>query len=96
MASLHNIHVRTGCFCNTGACQRHLGISDEMVKKHLQVGTGAGGPNAGQPDPMLVPNLLQRLDPCLGWGLVFGFISLSPPCERAKKKGSMKLENASR
>ncbi|XP_039094909.1 molybdenum cofactor sulfurase isoform X3 [Hyaena hyaena] len=37
MASLHNIHVRTGCFCNTGACQRHLGISDEMVKKHLQV-----------------------------------------------------------
>uniref|UniRef100_A0A8D2BZY8 Molybdenum cofactor sulfurase n=1 Tax=Sus scrofa TaxID=9823 RepID=A0A8D2BZY8_PIG len=42
MASLHNIHVRTGCFCNTGACQRHLGISDEMVKKHLQAGHVCG------------------------------------------------------
>ncbi|ELW64587.1 Molybdenum cofactor sulfurase [Tupaia chinensis] len=37
MASLYNIHVRTGCFCNTGACQRHLRISNEMVKKHHQV-----------------------------------------------------------
>ncbi|XP_068418879.1 molybdenum cofactor sulfurase [Eschrichtius robustus] len=42
MASLHNIHVRTGCFCNTGACQRHLGISDEMIKKHLQAGHVCG------------------------------------------------------
>ncbi|XP_008576895.1 PREDICTED: molybdenum cofactor sulfurase [Galeopterus variegatus] len=42
MASLHNIHLRTGCFCNTGACQRHLGISDEMVKKHLQAGHVCG------------------------------------------------------
>ncbi|XP_026983563.1 molybdenum cofactor sulfurase isoform X6 [Sagmatias obliquidens] len=42
MASLHNIHVRTGCFCNTGACQRHLGISDEVVKKHLQAGHVCG------------------------------------------------------
>ena len=96
MASLHNIHVRTGCFCNTGACQRHLGISDEMVKKHLQVGTGPSGPNAGQQDPMLMPHLHQRLDPCLEWGLVFGFISLSPPCECAKKKRVKKLANASR
>lgn len=37
MASLYNIHLRTGCFCNLGACQRHLGLSDEMVKKHFQV-----------------------------------------------------------
>ncbi|XP_045881045.1 molybdenum cofactor sulfurase [Meles meles] len=42
MASLYNIHLRTGCFCNTGACQRHLGISDEMVKKHLQAGHVCG------------------------------------------------------
>uniref|UniRef100_A0A8C0W1U8 Molybdenum cofactor sulfurase n=1 Tax=Castor canadensis TaxID=51338 RepID=A0A8C0W1U8_CASCN len=42
MASLYNIHLRTGCFCNTGACQRHLGISDEMVKKHFQVGHVCG------------------------------------------------------
>ncbi|XP_036085860.1 molybdenum cofactor sulfurase isoform X2 [Rousettus aegyptiacus] len=42
MASLYNIQVRTGCFCNTGACQRHLGISDKMVKKHLQAGHVCG------------------------------------------------------
>ncbi|XP_046942823.1 molybdenum cofactor sulfurase [Lynx rufus] len=42
MASLYNIHVRTGCFCNTGACQRHLGISDEMVRKHLEAGHVCG------------------------------------------------------
>ncbi|GAB1301510.1 Molybdenum cofactor sulfurase [Apodemus speciosus] len=38
MAGLYNIHLRTGCFCNLGACQRHLGLSDEMVKKHFQAG----------------------------------------------------------
>ncbi|XP_054439520.1 molybdenum cofactor sulfurase isoform X2 [Pteronotus mesoamericanus] len=42
MASLYNIQVRTGCFCNTGACQKHLGMSDEMVKKHLQAGHVCG------------------------------------------------------
>ncbi|KAI6054480.1 molybdenum cofactor sulfurase [Marmota monax] len=42
MASLYNIHLRTGCFCNTGACQRHLGISNEKVKKHLQAGHVCG------------------------------------------------------
>ncbi|XP_051019097.1 molybdenum cofactor sulfurase [Acomys russatus] len=42
MASLHNIHLRTGCFCNLGACQRHLGLSEEMVKKHFQAGHVCG------------------------------------------------------
>nr|XP_004666857.2 molybdenum cofactor sulfurase [Jaculus jaculus] len=42
MASLYNIQLRTGCFCNTGACQRHLGLSNEMVKKHLQAGHVCG------------------------------------------------------
>uniref|UniRef100_A0A6I8PQE9 Molybdenum cofactor sulfurase n=1 Tax=Ornithorhynchus anatinus TaxID=9258 RepID=A0A6I8PQE9_ORNAN len=42
MASLHNIHVRTGCFCNTGACQRHLEISNETVKRNLQAGHVCG------------------------------------------------------
>ncbi|XP_045383612.1 molybdenum cofactor sulfurase isoform X2 [Lemur catta] len=42
MASLYNIHLRTGCFCNTGACQRHLGISNEMVRKHLEAGHVCG------------------------------------------------------
>ncbi|XP_060103805.1 molybdenum cofactor sulfurase isoform X2 [Heteronotia binoei] len=42
LAGLYNIHVRTGCFCNTGACQQHLGISDEDIKKNLQAGHVCG------------------------------------------------------
>ncbi|XP_060233574.1 molybdenum cofactor sulfurase isoform X2 [Meriones unguiculatus] len=42
MASLYNIHLRTGCFCNLGACQRHLGLSEEMVKKNFQAGHVCG------------------------------------------------------
>ncbi|XP_053570573.1 molybdenum cofactor sulfurase [Bombina bombina] len=38
MASLYNIHLRTGCFCNTGACQKHLGLSNSDVKNNLQSG----------------------------------------------------------
>lgn len=56
MASLYNIQVRTGCFCNTGACQRHLGISDKMVKKHLQVGIRPCMPNASLQDPVVIPS----------------------------------------
>ncbi|NWX49796.1 MOCOS sulfurase, partial [Steatornis caripensis] len=42
MASLYNIHVRTGCFCNTGACQMHLGISNEDIRRNLQAGHVCG------------------------------------------------------
>ncbi|NXV47308.1 MOCOS sulfurase, partial [Uria aalge] len=42
MASLYNIHVRTGCFCNTGACQIHLGISNEDIQRNLQAGHVCG------------------------------------------------------
>ncbi|XP_077348038.1 molybdenum cofactor sulfurase [Lithobates pipiens] len=38
MASLYNIHFRTGCFCNSGACQKMLGISSDEVKRNLQAG----------------------------------------------------------
>ncbi|XP_056376754.1 molybdenum cofactor sulfurase isoform X2 [Hyla sarda] len=38
LASLYNIHFRTGCFCNSGACQKHLGISNAEVKSYLQAG----------------------------------------------------------
>ncbi|NWI20820.1 MOCOS sulfurase, partial [Crypturellus soui] len=38
MASLYNIHLRTGCFCNTGACQMHLDISNEDIRRNLQAG----------------------------------------------------------
>lgn len=40
MAALYNIHVRTGCFCNTGACQWFLGITNQQLKKNLQVKEG--------------------------------------------------------
>ncbi|XP_026801265.3 molybdenum cofactor sulfurase isoform X2 [Pangasianodon hypophthalmus] len=42
MACLFNIHLRTGCFCNTGACQTYLGISNEEVKSNLQAGHVCG------------------------------------------------------
>lgn len=42
MANLYSIHVRTGCFCNTGACQVFLGISGQQMKKNLQAGHVCG------------------------------------------------------
>ncbi|XP_040288286.1 molybdenum cofactor sulfurase isoform X2 [Bufo bufo] len=42
LASLYNIHLRTGCFCNTGACQKHLGISNTEVINNLQAGHVCG------------------------------------------------------
>ncbi|XP_034537125.1 molybdenum cofactor sulfurase [Notolabrus celidotus] len=42
MASLYNIHVRTGCFCNTGACQSFLGITDGQMRRNLQAGHVCG------------------------------------------------------
>ncbi|KAM5156729.1 molybdenum cofactor sulfurase [Mantella aurantiaca] len=38
LASLYNINFRTGCFCNSGACQKFLGISSAEVKSNLQAG----------------------------------------------------------
>ncbi|XP_060896884.1 molybdenum cofactor sulfurase isoform X1 [Labrus mixtus] len=42
MASLYNIHVRTGCFCNTGACHFFLGITNQQTRKNLQAGHVCG------------------------------------------------------
>ncbi|XP_054655290.1 molybdenum cofactor sulfurase isoform X3 [Dunckerocampus dactyliophorus] len=42
MASLYNIHVRTGCFCNTGACQSFLGITNQQMRRNLQAGHVCG------------------------------------------------------
>nr|XP_020455543.1 molybdenum cofactor sulfurase-like isoform X2 [Monopterus albus] len=42
MASLYNIHIRTGCFCNTGACQSFLGITNQQMKRNLQAGHVCG------------------------------------------------------
>lgn len=42
MASLYNIHLRTGCFCNTGACQQFLNLTNEQIKKNLSAGHVCG------------------------------------------------------
>lgn len=38
LSSIYKIIIRTGCFCNTGACQHHLKLSTDTVKKHYQAG----------------------------------------------------------
>jgi molybdenum cofactor sulfurtransferase len=35
LAGLNNIYVRTGCFCNPGACYRYLNLSKEEVLANL-------------------------------------------------------------
>ncbi|XP_017885614.1 molybdenum cofactor sulfurase 1 [Ceratina calcarata] len=43
MAALFKIHLRTGCFCNPGACQRHLGLSNTEVLQNYEAGYVCGG-----------------------------------------------------
>ena len=43
MSSSHP-QVRTGCFCNTGACQRWLALTDEDTKKLHKVRARLGEP----------------------------------------------------
>ncbi|XP_069121921.1 molybdenum cofactor sulfurase 3-like [Argopecten irradians] len=42
MAQLYNIHLRTGCFCNIGACQKYLRLSSAQVKDNFQAGHTCG------------------------------------------------------
>ena len=37
LASVYDIHLRTGCFCNTGACVKYLGLDSKLLQQHLQV-----------------------------------------------------------
>lgn len=43
MAALFKIHLRTGCFCNPGACQRHLSLSTKEILQNYQAGYTCGG-----------------------------------------------------
>jgi molybdenum cofactor sulfurtransferase len=43
MAALFKVHLRTGCFCNPGACQRHLNLSDNEIMKNYNTGYTCGG-----------------------------------------------------
>ncbi|OQR99058.1 molybdenum cofactor sulfurase [Achlya hypogyna] len=42
LAALHNIHLRTGCFCNPGACQMHLNLSANDLLSHMELGHTCG------------------------------------------------------
>ncbi|KAK2584974.1 hypothetical protein KPH14_008505 [Odynerus spinipes] len=43
MAALFKIHLRTGCFCNPGACQRHLSLTNEEILQNYDAGYVCGG-----------------------------------------------------
>ncbi|XP_076249383.1 molybdenum cofactor sulfurase [Calliopsis andreniformis] len=43
IAALFKIHLRTGCFCNPGACQRHLVLSNKDVLQNYEAGYVCGG-----------------------------------------------------
>lgn len=45
MAELFNIQIRSGCFCNPGACQRFLKLSNEELLTHFQAGHICGDNN---------------------------------------------------
>ncbi|XP_074035485.1 molybdenum cofactor sulfurase isoform X2 [Leptinotarsa decemlineata] len=45
MANLHGIHLRTGCHCNPGACQRFLKLKPNDVLKHFSSGHVCGDQN---------------------------------------------------
>ncbi|XP_011095699.1 molybdenum cofactor sulfurase isoform X2 [Sesamum indicum] len=38
LASLSNIQLRTGCFCNPGACAKHLGLSHSELLSNIEAG----------------------------------------------------------
>jgi len=38
LANVFGIQIRTGCFCNPGACQKYLNLSKETVRSNLEAG----------------------------------------------------------
>ena len=42
LAGLKGVHLRTGCFCNAGACHRALGISEDALKQNVARGYACG------------------------------------------------------
>ncbi|XP_023289256.1 molybdenum cofactor sulfurase 1 isoform X2 [Orussus abietinus] len=43
MAALYKVHLRTGCFCNPGACQRHLHLTNQEIMENYDAGYTCGG-----------------------------------------------------
>ncbi|KAK1934443.1 Molybdenum cofactor sulfurase [Phytophthora citrophthora] len=42
LAEIHNIHLRTGCFCNPGACQHYLGLKEADLMSNIAAGHVCG------------------------------------------------------
>jgi molybdenum cofactor sulfurtransferase len=42
LAELNNIIIRTGCFCNVGACSDHLKLTPEVMMKNFELGRNCG------------------------------------------------------
>lgn len=42
LAEIHNIHLRTGCFCNPGACQEYLGLKESDILGGIEAGHVCG------------------------------------------------------
>lgn len=42
LAEIHNIHLRTGCFCNPGACQEYLGLKESDLLAGIEAGHVCG------------------------------------------------------
>lgn len=42
MSSVYNIHLRTGCVCNPGACQKYLRISPQQLQTQFRAGHVCG------------------------------------------------------
>ncbi|XP_055912772.1 molybdenum cofactor sulfurase 3 [Eupeodes corollae] len=38
IAAIFNVQLRTGCFCNPGACQNHLKLSNDVIRKQFKAG----------------------------------------------------------
>lgn len=38
LAGLWNIRLRTGCFCNPGACAWHMGLTSEQMRTNYEAG----------------------------------------------------------
>lgn len=37
MCAIFGLELRTGCFCNIGACKKYLGITTEMIRENMTV-----------------------------------------------------------
>ncbi|GAB6031894.1 hypothetical protein CHUAL_010290 [Chamberlinius hualienensis] len=42
VAAAYGIHLRTGCMCNPGACQKYLNLSFEDLQQHFEIGHVCG------------------------------------------------------